>query len=232
MIRPQAILSLQDCYREFIKFARAFNDAERWTVVAPRMVTHTPASTSRITCANTYWATAGKPIKWTQSGETYYGIIVAVSANSYVDIAGPPLITTVDIEMLWVGRGELVHQFRMFVPGAYGASIANTILYGVADHAEYWMGPPARFVQAFYYHKSDDTGTEPTINVTIDDNSGANRVFSGALSVSASFAKSGITVVPANSRIVYGQYVDIDVIAAGGSGDAADLVVTAAFVLE
>lgn len=222
-----SVNSLEAARRYLSELARDAQRFERWVYIDPAAYRPLPKSTSQIHYPDTSPLSTGFPVMFRQGGEYYYGIIRIVDTG-YIGIAGAPLNTSINIEGLWFGRPEMVWEFRAFVPGAYGASIANTLLYAVAKHSEHWIGPPAHLVQMFYYHKSNDGTSQPTINVTI----GGTRVFSSALSVSDAFQATVVTVTPANARIVRGQYLDVDCIAAGGAGDAANLNCTLAFVLE
>ena len=211
------------------------HDTLRWRGIRTNDYTGTPASTSTITMSDTSRMMVGFPIRFTDSGGgPYYAITTAVSANTNITIAGPPLDTSQDVSALAVGDPSMVVTERFFISGTYGNG-TGTIL--ATDQKEYfdWMRDDAYLVTFRCTHATVDSGTEPKINVqlggskvsTNDSNNGVQLGGAGTW-----VDNSAIAIHTTNYKVARDEALEIEVTAAGGTGDAANLSVICTFVME
>jgi len=208
----------------------------RWMPISTDDYTDEPSSTSRIACSDTSRFFVGAPVRYTYGGTAYYGMVDAISANTYIDVRGAPLVTGggSNLTELAVGTREMLVQKHFFVNGTY-ADATNTILAEDADIYDRWVGGSAYLVAFDVTHKIEDTGDEPKVNIhiggsavsTADSNSGPQLSTAGTW-----VENSAVAINTTNYAIAYQDAFEIEVTAAGGSGDAEDLNVVLYIVLE
>lgn len=207
----------------------------RWNLVATSKYTATPASTSRITMSDTTDMVVGLPLKYTYNSVTYYGIVAAISAGTYIDIAGAPLDVAHNLTALRIGQPEMVAQVPFFVSGTYGNGLADLLL---ADMNAYqrWKLPAARLVQFEATHATADTGaSQPKVNVKVGGNAVGTQDSNNGLQLGAAgtwVACSAVSINTTNYVVSYGSALEVSCTAAGSNGDASDLSGNMIFVLE
>lgn len=203
---------------------------DRWEIIATSRYTVTPASTSRLTMSDTTGITVGSPIKYTIGGTTYYGLVTAVSADSYIDVAGAPLGG--DVTALALGNPEKVVQYDFFVSSTYGDG-ADDLLDADMNTAFRW-GLGAAYLVAFAgIHKTDDTGADqPKINVKVAGSAVSTNDSNNGIELSTSWVEnSAVAINASNYGITRGDAVEVACTVAGSNSDAEDLTVTAVFIL-
>jgi hypothetical protein len=231
MIRSN-VTSLDGTRQALQAVGRWMESHERWRFIDAEAYTHSPVSTSTFTVKDDSldtWST-GVPVRYMlgRSDDLYYGILNNTTpGNDLVAVRGVALSDS--IRALWVGLPEMVHEVRLYVPGAYSGAAQNTLMYAVAKHAEYWAKSPMRLVEMLYYHKGNDTGAaQPVINANLN----GTRAFLAGLTVSSAYQATSVGIDPANCRITGNQYLDVDCVTQGTNGDAADLTCNLVFVSE
>jgi hypothetical protein len=202
-----------------------------WMLVDVGKYTTTPSSTSRLAMSDTSDLFVGAPIKYTISATTYYGIVTAISANTYIDVAGASL--SGDVTALWVGPREKVVQVDLFVGSTYANDTADIL---AADNGQYyrWGLGSAYLVSFSAAQDTVDTGTEPKINIKVAGTAVSTADSGNGIQLSTQGAwvdNSAVAIDAAQYDIQRNEALEIAVTAAGGTGDAADLSVRCLFVL-
>lgn len=176
---------------------------------------------------------AGDPLKYFV-GETYfYGRVMNVTSKR-IAIQGAPLNSLKPLNGLYVGLPELAVVLRHVIPGAYDGAVRD-LLIPVGLQSCRWLQAPGYLV---YFEcrnvTTSDTGTKPKINVKVGGNLiSVNNANLGVQMVNASYqSNSPVAINVANYKITDEVDYDIRCTAAGGVGDADDLVVHSVFVLE
>ena len=219
--------------QNFTDIEEAINDS--YGVVATSKYTATPASDSRITMSDTSDMAVGLPLRYSWGSTDFYGIVTAISTNSYIDIAGAPLVASprpTPIEELCVGTPSLVDQVDFFISGTYGDGVAD-LLSSDMNTAFGWRGPTAYIVRFHARHQTDDTGTEPKINVTAGGSAYPVSTYDSNYGVQPSttwVANSAVAINTSNYQVDSGEALEIRCTAAGGTGDAEDLTVSLTIV--
>ncbi|MEN6550216.1 MAG: hypothetical protein ABFE07_29580 [Armatimonadia bacterium] len=204
-----------------------------WQTISTSSYTATPASTSRITMSSTAGLKAGLALRYSYNGGTYYGIITALSANSYIDLAGAPLDTGQNLTALAFGSTAKVIQVDFFVADTYADGADDTLLASDMNTAFSWMGPKAYLVAFKVKHKTDDSGTQPKVNVMVNGQAVGTEDSGNGPTVSTSWVYGSAVALDATKYdINKDEAVEVACKAAGGTGDAADLTVECLFVLE
>lgn len=200
---------------------------ERWTLIDATHYTTTPASTTQLTMSDTTGIAVGLPLKYTISATVYYAVVVAVVANTSMDIAGASLGG--DVSGLYVGRPEMVVVETWFVPSTYGDGAADLLDADNNEAYDWWY--EAAYLVAFQVkHKTDDTTTEPKVNLKAGGNLISTNDSNNGVQVSTSWQENGL-VNTTNYAVARGEAIEVACTVAGGTGDAADLSVAALFVL-
>jgi len=209
-------------------------DYLRWQLIAAASYTTTPASTSRITMSDTSAFLVGLPVKYTYGAVTYYGIVTAVSANAYIDIAGAPLDTGVVLTALYVGLPEMVMQVDFYVDANYGDGAADLLATDMFTYFK-WRNPAAYLVKFSVVHATADTGVaQPKINVKVAGSSVSTNDSNNGIQLSTAGTwvdNSAVAISAANYDIAAGDAIEVRCTAAGTNGDASDLTVSCLFVI-
>lgn len=211
----------------------ASGDVVEWQTVPAAAYTATPASTSRITMSDTSMLKVGLALRYSYDGATYYGIVMAISANTYIDLAGAPLNMAKDLTALAFGSTAKVIQVDFFVADTYADGADDTLLASDMNTAFSWMGPKAYLAAFKVKHKTDDSGTQPKVNVMVNGQAVGTEDSGNGPAVSTSWAYcSAVALDTTKYDINKDEAVEVACKAAGGTGDAADLTVECLFVLE
>lgn len=202
-----------------------------WYPVPSTSFSGPPATPSRITMSDTSLMAVGLPLRYVIGGTSYYGVITAVSSNSYVELIGAPLTSTVSA--LYVGSATAVVQERFFIGGAYGDGVAD-LLAADEKTAYRWERGPARLVGLAVQHNTDDTGAnQPKVNVKVAGTAVSTANGGDGIQVATSWAgNSAVAIDTAAYAIARGDAVEIACTVEGSNGDASDLTVSVTWVME
>ncbi len=201
-----------------------------------KYTTTAPASTSTITMSDTTDFEKGYPVKFTQSGTTYYAIVSDIAANTLLTISGAPLIAATAITALYVGDPSQVTQMELLVETAYG-NTAQDIFSAVTYQRVRWEKGPAYLVSFAATHGVADTGAaQPKINVKVAGNAVSTEDTDKGITLSGTpgtwTANSAVEIDPSYYDIDRGDAIDIRCTEAGTNGDADILSVQLVFVYE
>ena len=207
---------------------------KRWKLVATAKYTSTPTNTYTLTMSDTSDMALGCPVRYVIGGTNYYGIIVTVTANTSITVAGASL--SGDVTALYVGTQEMVLQIPFHVSSTYGDGAAD-LLDADLNRAYQWELANAYLVRALVKHKTDDTGAaNPKVNVKIGGSAVSTNDSNAGFQLTTSWSAPATTVLVAmstsNYAIVKGDAVEISCTLAGSNGDAADLSVMTIWVME
>ena len=207
-----------------------------WSEVTSSKYTLTPPTTSTITMTDTSDFAIGYPVKWTQAGDTYYGVVTAISANAQITIAGPALSDASELSALYAGRPERVIYKDFFVDTAFGAAVQD--IFSAVTYLRYrWNLGPAYLVSFSGVLGVIDTGgSQPKINVKVggdlvstDD---SNKGLTLASSAGTWTDNTVGTIDNTKYDVARHDSIDIRCTEAGTNGDADCLTATLTFVLE
>ncbi|MHA1572382.1 MAG: hypothetical protein ACTSX8_00150, partial [Alphaproteobacteria bacterium] len=211
----------------------------RWTTIVDSKYTSAPASTSRITMSDTGDFLVGYPARWTQSAVAYYSVVVNLSANSWIDLSGPPLITTATITLLEVGVPEQVIIRDYQVSGTYADATDPNLLDSPEGlrNPEYWQKSEAYLVAIRAMHRTDDSGANPNVTASIAGDTLVHKANANTgPTVSTSFPTITTPDININStkyKVEWGDEIEVAVTKdAGGNSDAANLSVWFTFVVK
>lgn len=206
---------------------------KRWTLIGTSKYTATPASTSRVTMSDTSDMYVGAPLKYTYNSSTYYGIVSAISANSYIDIKGAALNTGQNLTALSVGRPEMAVQVNLFVPSTYATSTQDLLANKANAYCKWRMG--AAYLVAFSgAQKTADSTSNPKVNVKVNGNAVSTADSNNGIQLSTAGTwvdNSAIAINTSNYAIANGDAIEVACTAAGGTQDAANLSINALAVL-
>lgn len=197
-----------------------------------------PASVSTINFSNTTGLTVGMPIRVTQSsqGVAKFYIITALTTNTQITVAGPPLVIGDAISEIATVPVSRAVQMDVFIPGTYDFSGSTSGLILANNRMSVrWQMPRARLVRASFAHRTPNTGTQSNVNVSIagtnvfTDNTGAGALMSGSANTWVSIGAG--TAALANYVVNFGDAIELALTAAGNL-DSRDLSASLSFVLE
>lgn len=176
----------------------------------------------------------GRPIRYADTVGTWrYGIVTAYSSGT-IDLAGGALTTDYDTYIEIGDMSKAVHT-PFFISGTYGDGADTDLLYNDGNTKFLWRLGKSYGVKISAMHKTVDTGTEPKINVQVnnaklstdDSNNGIQ------LSTAGTFVDNSSTGInTSNYDINNGEEIEIECTVAGGTGDASDLTVDVIFIQE
>lgn len=221
-------------YKSTIEDVRKFtwDNSSKWYLIDTDYYTATPASTTRITCSTTTDFTTGLPVKYTYGGTTYYGIITAVSASAYIDIAGATLDTGVALTALHVGTPDLVVQKSFMIRGDY-----NSVGDILSNDEQYfrWDASTAYLVWFSATVNTSDTTDEAKINVKVNDQFVSSNDSNNGIQLSGTDGtwadNPAVSITIANYDILFGETVKPWCTVVGGTADGTDLSMSCVFVL-
>lgn len=181
----------------------------------------------------------GMWLKLKLSGTYIYAAVqaVAYSSNTTVTIVGPDLTT---------GAGDLAEAFyadptippiEYMVEGNWAAAIETDLLRDVAKTPIKWLSSKAYLVGYSASQETVDTGAEGKLNVeingaSVNTNDSNNGIQLGAANtwVDSWSATDAGGMSTSNYDINFGEELELSCTAAGGSGDARNLVAVLIFV--
>jgi len=173
----------------------------------------------------------GTPVRWTD-GTVKYGIVTSVSTDIHT-IAGVSIDSPSNYQYGPV-NSVIVEHFH--IDGAFADTSSTTSTYGGLLYEDLNMYKHYRW----RYSKSfcvmmegvcytPDTGTSPTLNVAVGDNSTYSNIFS-SINVSNTQTTTLVTANSTNYIIDYNDYIDFSV-TVPGNGDAKDLDISLIFIV-
>ena len=176
----------------------------------------------------------GRPIRYADTVGTWSWGIVTDYTTGTVTLAGAPMTTSFDAYLQY-GEMEKVVTMDLFASSTYGDGTNTDLLASDMNTYIKWQLGNAYCVSFSGIQKTVDTGTEPKINLrvggadvsTADSNNGIQL---GATATWIDNAATSISTT--NYSITRGEAITINVTAAGGTGDAADLTVSTVWILE
>ena len=212
-----------------------------WKQIPVAKYTHdtdqtTPSSTSVILMTDTSDFKKGSPVKYTYAGNTYYGIVSALSANTSITISGAPLVVVSPITALYAGLPTMVTQVDYTIPGAFGASVRDLLL-PLSKAYVTWKRSKAYLVRFAVTAGTADTGaTQPKVNVKVNGSVVCTTGTSTGLSVSSTPGSwndaTGIDIDTTTYDINPEEAIEVRCTAAGTNTNAADLSISLLFVSE
>jgi hypothetical protein len=208
-------------------------DDAHWRDIATSKYTATPTDTDTLAMSDTSGMAVGDPIRYTIGGTAYYGQIVTVTADTSIDIVGAQLGG--DVTKLEVGQAQRIVAIPAYIEGTYGNG-ADADLWA-SDMNTYfkWRMGKAYLVHFSAVQSGVDTGTEPKVNVQINNAAVSTNDSNNGVQLGASGTwvdNSAVAVNTSNYDINMDEELEIACTVAGGTGDAENLTVLMTFVLE
>jgi len=215
----------------------------RWRVIHQDAYTESaPASTSTITFdggataiginkTGTFYFKVGFPVRFVQSGTTYYAICTAITA-SLLTIAGAPLIAATPITELAVGTPEMVREEVLFVNSRNTSGVqlnyatGATCLSFIGLQYRRWTGPKAYCVSYRATHKS---ATSPIVTLLINGVAASTSGITISATAGAWTTVGAVVMDPIAYDINMGE--DIEIYASSVAGSYF-LSLVATFILE
>jgi hypothetical protein len=172
----------------------------------------------------------GWPLKFVQSGVTYYARVKSITSG-LITIQGAPLNVGQAITSLSYGDQGGTAQVDLFISGAYGDTSSLTNAFETKMKQKfYWRLPTGYAVHFAVRHNTNAATTQPVVNLLCN----SARVGSSNLTVSNTPVLNGdVAITTANYRILDTQIMEIEVVTAGNpTSGALDLTMTASLVLD
>ena len=173
----------------------------------------------------------GAPLKYIFNSTTYYGQIVGISSTR-IALRGAPLDGNYSVANLYYAGAEKIKQVAIKVAGTYGDGVADLVS---ADNDTFipWDKTPGALVGVDHKHKTDDTGTEPKLNVKLNGTATLTEDGDDGFQASTTRAYlSWVAIDPANYGINFGELIELACTVAGGTGDADTVTAILTFILE
>ena len=192
--------------------------------------TYASASTFTVTdnVTNQELFAAGTPIKFRQAAGTWkYGVTTDYTTGT-VTFSGAELTAVFDDELQF-GDYSRVENITYAVNGTYGNGVTVALLAEDLLMEYLWRYGNAYLVRAGHIHLVDDTTTNPEINVLV----GGVTVFDTDDVTALTWQYFPNTEVnETNYLINLDDPIEVEVAAAGVTGDASDLTLQLTFVFE
>jgi hypothetical protein len=231
---PNAVLTFRDAERGISNAIRRISMSERWAVVPRVAYSSEPSSTSTLSMA-TGSLSVGMPIKYAQNGSIFYAIITAVSDGS-ITISGAPFSAGETIDVLWIGKPELVRVEHFVATGAYGTTVSQPIVGVGNGDLRKWLYAPGYVVDFKLSHKTNAGTTNPKVGFAAYTSSAWRQISTAdsgnGYTVTTSWQSNGVAIDTANYRVLYDDRIDFYVNVARVGTDPAGFVGHAVFVLE
>lgn len=194
-----------------------------WRCIGAHVITTAADLTSHVK--------VGYALKYTWSGTTYYGIVIGISATR-IAIAGARLNLGTNITALYYGLPSLVRVLDFHIAGAYAAAIQDC-LNAAGNQAYQWQASRAYLVHWKFRNKTADSTTAPKMNPKTAGNVVSADDTAAGTQPSTSFVEHRYALVnTTNYDIDRGDAIELAAVAAGGTGDAANLSAMLTFVME
>jgi len=175
----------------------------------------------------------GVPVRYTIGGTAYYGQVVALSANTSIDVVGASLSSTVT--KLEAGMSSLVVTVPLYIDSTYGDATNTDLLKNDMNSFIKWRQGKAYLVSFSCVQTGVDTGTEPKINVQINNAAVSTADSNNGVQLGAAATwvdNSAIAISTTNYDINFDEELEVACTVAGGTGDAENLTVLCTFILE
>lgn len=175
----------------------------------------------------------GTPLKYVYDSVAYYGLCLDISAT-YLAVAGAPLLLNHNLTALYYGPPQRVIPVRFWHSGDYDGGVADID----AQPRLKWIWGPANLVYFTARHETDDTGTEPMVNIKINaavvsaDGDLSGNPDKGVRMSTSWVANHPTAIKVANYDVQFDELVTPTLTVAGGTGNATGLSICAAFVLQ
>lgn len=175
---------------------------------------------------------AGTPLRFKDAGGGwYYARVVAIDADD-IAVMGDHLDLLQDISAIEIGHPELVAAMQIDIPDAYGDGAADLVSTDLKSRIAWPLGR-AHVVGFQLSHQTDDTGTEPKVNVKVGGAAISPEDASNGVQVGTAVQKNPLTVLDSAAAVIdLDDLIEVACTVAGGTGDAADLTVLLWAVLE
>jgi len=196
--------------------------------------TKRPTTTSTITTEVDLETTVipGCPVLYIQGDVPYYGRLKTVSSTTWT-IQGPPMTVGTmfagdGIHGFFLGYANSIVQMNLRIPGLYGAGATTTALLTFSGQYLTWSGSRARLVAFKARHATNDATVNPKVNILVDGaRVSTNDANLGIQPLVANWVWNPDVAIHATNYVVEtDDAIEVEVTAAGGTGDASDLSVT------
>jgi len=188
--------------------------------------TTAPASTSTLTMTSNESANIliGMPLQYVIGGNTYYGIVTAISSN-LLTLAGVPL--SGNVTALKVGDATRVTVIPVSVPTTYETVTSSDVIGTKLSSNLVWDKALSYLVRVMAWTQTPDSAGNGTVTALVD----GNDVLSSDINanVAATTFHSGVTINPAYYAVSNGSTLNIGV-TAGANANAYGLVMRFIFV--
>jgi hypothetical protein len=206
---------------------------KEWVEISTSKYTSTPADTDTLTMSDTSDMAVGIPIRYTISGTVYYGQVVSITTDTSIDIVGASLSGSVT--KLEIGRAHKIVTVPMYISGTYADGTDTDLLANDMTTYIKWRQGKAYLVSFSAVHDTVDSGTEPKVNVQINNAAVSTNDSNNGVQLSTAGTwvdNSAVAISTSNYDINWDEELEVACTAAGGTGDAEDLTVLCTFVLE
>jgi hypothetical protein len=200
-----------------------------WSRVAGSAFTATPTTTSRLAMSDTSALAVGRALRYTIATVDYYGIVSAISADTYIDIMGAPL--SGDVTALW-HSDKKAQSFQIFIAGASFAATGADKLDTIMKAATRWPLERGYLVGYSTKLKTADTSAGPKININIAAAAVSTNDSNNGVQATASWVDNPLVAInTTNYDIDWHDALTVNCTAAAATGNAADLSVDLHFVM-
>lgn len=210
------------------------NFGSNWLKIDYSNFATTPINNNTIALSDTSFLTTGTPLKYSYGGSDYYGIITNINPDISVNIAGAPLDVGQSISSLFYGNVMQVITISLYINGAYGDNIDTDLLLNDMNSPYRWRAPSAYLVAFQGRNTSQDSSSNPSINIEIggvpvSSNNSSNGVSIGS---EANWFENPSVFINTNAyNIEWNDELEVSCTVAGGTGDAENLTVMCTFIL-
>jgi hypothetical protein len=203
------------------------NTTNGWSYIPASLYTTTPASTSTLTMTGDLTATVlvGMSLKYDIGGTTYYGMVGAIASN-LLTIWGAPL--SGDVSNLYFGGGK-IREIVVAIPGTYEDASNTSLINSDLNSVLIWELSKSYLVHYTAWSKTHDSAAHGQASVRIN-NTEVNTTAGGVtIAADATQYATVVDIAIAAYDINLGELIEITAVK-GGTGDAANLVITMTFV--
>ena len=203
----------------------------RWTPFTAELVNGFRIYSTILTTLNTNFL----PVRHRFDSDSiwYYGVIDG-GVNDTLIVNGPPLLTANAVEFQY-GSPDVIRYKDFVFKGTFNAGGATTTL--LSTYLGYSFGFSQSWgQQAYLVHVvgsvgSTDTGTQPRVNVVINENPVITTNANAGLEFNT--INSALTDInPSNYTAVYGAIIEVTLDANGVNNDATDLNLRTIWILQ
>jgi len=175
--------------------------------------------------------TAGRPIRYRQTGAWRYGIITSYAAGTVV-ISGASLVDLPGLTELQYGPTQKVLQINFAVGGNFAAVATNQIIEDYLNTYFRWGMATSYCVRISTRVTQIDTGgLQPNVNFRIAGSNVGSANAGAGLDVALTWVDTVVDLTVANMEVSFDDAIEITTDASGGNNDASDLTLVATFVM-